>query len=89
MKSLKKKKFNKLSYHDVVVFVNDKKYEIFNNYGIELTCTRVCGWSLWNVMDGKYTLIGEEYGNDDFRIEIGGNVICGKKPGHLLDRSKR
>lgn len=66
-----------LSYHDVKVIVNGVEYVIFNNYGIELTCNKVGGWSLWKTAtDSKnWQLIGGEYNNDDFKIVVGEHVI--------------
>jgi hypothetical protein len=69
------------TYHDVVVFVEGQRIGLFNSsYGLQLHCTRSAGWQLWNVWDGKEELLGGEYSNKDFRIEVRGAVICQSKP---------
>lgn len=68
-----------LSYHDVVVLVDDKQYWISDNYAYELTCHRATGWVLWHKWDGECRQIGGEYGgNKVFAIMAGKNVVCGK-----------
>lgn len=76
-----RKKFNKnLSYHDVKVFIDGKEYAVHDSYGYELTCTRCAGWRLWWRPMGNNkppTLLGGEYDNEYFRIEVAGKIICG------------
>lgn len=70
------------SYHDIIVYVNGKKYDIFNlPYTYELAMNRIGGWSLWHKSGGvgRSVLIGGEYNNDDFRIEVNGFIICKSK----------
>lgn len=71
---------NVLSYHDVIVYVNGEAHHIAGNYVYELSCTKTGGWNLWHKWGSKERLIGGEYNGDDFRIEVAGVVICGKKP---------
>lgn len=69
------------SYHDVVVFVDGKQYRIADNYAYRLICTKVGGWQLWHIWDGKEQQIGGEFhGNAEFRIEVEGIAICGDVP---------
>jgi hypothetical protein len=66
-----------LSYHDVIVYINEKSYRIFDcSYGLQLTCTRAGGWELWDYWDDHEVLIGGEYNGDNFRIEVDGIIIC-------------
>lgn len=65
------------SYHDVVAYVNDTKYEVFNQpWSLLITCTRAAGWEMWENFNGEQTLIAGEYSHPNFRIEIKGFVIC-------------
>lgn len=70
------------SYHDVVVFAGDKRLCLFDSsYGLQLHCTRVAGWQLWNVWDGKDELLAGEYNPEKpIRVEVRGVVICETKP---------
>ncbi|OQB12769.1 MAG: hypothetical protein BWY15_02063 [Firmicutes bacterium ADurb.Bin193] len=68
------------SYHDVTVVVNGKKMRLFDSgYNLILTCTRSSGWELWS-MEGspskEWRLIGGEYDNAKFHIEVDGKIIC-------------
>lgn len=77
---------NSLSYHDVIVYVNGEAHRIANNYAYELSCTKAGGWQLWHKWGGKEAkLLGGEYDGGDFRIEIAGTVICGKKTDGVRD----
>jgi len=69
----------RLSYHDVVVFVNDKPMRVFDaSYGMLLTCTRAGGWELWENWRGvKNLLAGEYHETNVLRIEIAGIPILG------------
>lgn len=69
-----------LSYHDVIVYVGNVEYKPSDNYALHLTCTKAAGWSLFHIWDGKERLIGEEFGEEPFCIEVAGMVIVGKKP---------
>jgi len=71
-----------LSYHDVTVYVGNIAYKPSRNYALELRCTKVAGWELYHhVGTGKKsTLLGEEFGEEPFCIEVAGAAICGKRP---------
>ena len=72
------------SYHDVTVVVDGKEYNLFNSpFGLELSCTRTSGWTLWDCSKGykDAVQIGAEYGkNQEFKILINGVIICEGKP---------
>jgi hypothetical protein len=68
------------SYHDVTVFVDGEAHRIAGNYAYQLTCTKMGGWQLWHKWGRQEArLIGGEYDDGTFRIEIAGVVVCGKK----------
>lgn len=70
--------FKHYSYHDTIVIVNGKKYDLFNSsYGYRLMCSRASGWELWHIWGDEEKLIGGEYNGDDFRIEVAGRIVCG------------
>lgn len=60
------------SYHDVEVFVGGRRYKPSEAYGLELTCTKSGGWSLW--ADGL--LVGGEYESARFEIRAAGALVC-------------
>jgi hypothetical protein len=64
-----------LSYHDVQCYCGGVRYELSGNFAYHLRCSKVSGWELWHVWDGKEELIGGEYGPKPLRIEISGIVI--------------
>lgn len=70
------------SYHDVYVTTKDiKRTSIFNlPFSIELTCTRVGGWRLW---DGEAVLAGEY--DKGLRVDVAGHVIVDSLPARLRD----
>lgn len=70
----------KLSYHDVIVYVNGVIYKPSENYAYFLTCTKSGGWEFWYKWEGKEKLVGGEYDGGDFAIEVDGKMIVGKKP---------
>lgn len=65
------------SYHDVhVTTAQIERTSIFDlPYGIELTCNRVSGWSLWNTNTQKGTLLGGEYSGKWLVVDVDGHVI--------------
>lgn len=66
------------SYHDVEVQIGKKRFLVADDYSLELTMTRVRGWSLWRLPTGRRdeaVLIGEEFGDKRFRIRIRGEVV--------------
>ena len=67
------------SYHDVVIIIDGKRYDLFNlPYGYQITCTRVGGWELWyKEFDMEYKQVGGEYDSKSFQIEVAGKIICG------------
>lgn len=76
------------NYHDVVVFVDGKRYPLSKaTYGLQLQCCRVSGWQLWFSWKSTNRLIGGEYDSEDFRVEVNGFVICQSKGnGKLQDK---
>jgi hypothetical protein len=74
---------NKLSYHDVIVYVGNVEYKPSSNYALHLTCTKAGGWNLYHIWDGKERCIGGEFEGEPFCIEVAGMVIVGKKPENI------
>jgi hypothetical protein len=76
------------SYHDVVVYVGNVAYKPSDNFALELTCTKVGGWQLWqdvnpaghHAVEARYKLLGGEFDVEPFCIEVAGVVIAGEKP---------
>lgn len=68
-----------LSYHDLFITTRDiPRTSIFNlPYGVELTCTRMSGWRLWDSWSGKSTarLLAGEYDDKWLRLDVAGHVI--------------
>ena len=79
------KQDNRLSYHDVIVYVDGETHRVAGNYAYQLSCTKAGGWRLFHVWGGRERLIGGEYGSGGFRIEVAGIVICGEKPERATD----
>jgi hypothetical protein len=73
------------SYHDVEVFLNGRRYSMFEGYQHRLVCSHVAGWELWEYRYNpqtkeNWTVIGGEWHDNDFKIVVAGRVICqGKK----------
>lgn len=67
------------SYHDVVVEADGQIWEIFNCYGVQLTCNKAGGWELWtHGKTGGEELIGGEYDTKPFAVRLlDGTKICG------------
>jgi hypothetical protein len=68
------------SYHDLFITTEEMpRTSIFNlPYGLEVSCTRVRGWSLWS----GPTLVAGEY-DKGLRLDVNGVVICdslGERP---------
>jgi hypothetical protein len=66
------------SYHDVDVYLDDVKHNIFNSsYGLQLTCTRAAGWEVWNKFEGEEELLAGEFNPKcRFRLVIRGVCIA-------------
>lgn len=62
------------SYHELHITTRDlERTSIFNlPYGLEVSCNRVGGWSLWD-RDQK---IAGEYDSNGLRLDVNGVVIC-------------
>lgn len=68
------------SYHDLYVTTIDiPRTSIFNlGYGVEISCNRVGGWSVWVDSHGPgECLLGGEYEGPGkgLRLDVGGHVI--------------
>jgi hypothetical protein len=66
------------SHHDIEVEAGGQRYRIADDYSLELTMTRVGGWTLWrkNHERGTPYQIGGEYDDDHpFRILVDGEVV--------------
>ena len=69
-----------LSYHDVRVFCDGVEHRIDRDYSLELMCTKVAGWRLFQ-RSTKYgggehhELLGGEFDGEPFRIEVRSVVI--------------
>lgn len=65
------------SYHDLYITTATlQRTSIFNlSYGLQVTCTRVGGWQLWNIWGGKEELLAGEYDGNGLRLDVGGHVI--------------
>lgn len=64
----------------MVVYVGNIEYAITDNYALQLHCTRAGGWILYKFWEGKWEVLGEEYGEDEMCIAVAGRVILGKIP---------
>lgn len=65
------------SYHDLFITTEHiKRTSIFDlGYGLEVNCTRVGGWCLWN-MNNKTLVAGEYEGPDKWlRLDVAGHLI--------------
>jgi hypothetical protein len=69
----------KISYRDVDVEVDGKHYFVWKDYAKQIVCTKAGGWQLYNVLDGKNTLIGGEFDSSKFNIRVKNRIVCGKK----------
>ena len=73
----------------VIVYANNVEYRPDNDYGIELTFTKVGGWQLWDTW-GKnfreYKLIGGQWHGEPFCLIINDEVICGSMPNEMKKR---
>ena len=67
------------TYHDVIVYIQEKAYRIADDYTYQLTCSKIGGWQLWQLRDNKEELIGGEYDSDNFRIEVAKEIICNNR----------
>lgn len=67
------------SYHDLHITTDDiPRTSIFNlPFGLEVSCTRVAGWQLWNMWGGHANakLLAGEYDSKGLRLDIDGRVI--------------
>lgn len=78
------------SYHDVVVHFGEQSIRLCDaSYGLRLTCTRAGGWDLWNVWRGDEKLLGSEYGDEPFCIEVRGVAVCGVLPDRVKALAKK
>ena len=85
----KNKKLPSNSYHDAVVIINGKRYEIFNSsFGMELSLNKVAGWSFWHLWEGKQQKIGGEYEYTAFEIELNGVSVFRNKEARKLNKKK-
>lgn len=73
---------NHPSYHDLhITLPGMKRTPIFNlPFSVQVTCTRVGGWEVWNTYgspDPKHwELLGSEYGGEkSLRLDVNGKVI--------------
>ena len=67
------------SYHDVEIEIitdeSTNRMLLFNMpYGVELECTRVGGWRLWNCWT---ELLAGEYDTPQLKVYVKGHQICG------------
>lgn len=61
-----------LSYHDVVVSFGGQRHRLFDvSYGLQLQCTRVAGWELWNRWGGVNELLAGEFHTVPLTVEVG------------------
>lgn len=67
------------TYHDVIVYIDEKSYRIADNYAWQLICSKIGGWQLWQNFEDLEELIGGEYDSNNFRIEVAGEVICNNR----------
>lgn len=76
------------SYHDVVVYVGEKRVSLFNaGFGLDLRCCRAAGWELWDMTGGhghEKQLAGE-YGEPRLCVEVLGVVVVGVRPENAVD----
>lgn len=60
------------TYHDTSVIIDGKEYKITNTaFGLELSCNRVGGWSLWF----REKKLGCEFDSKEFKIKINDVVV--------------
>lgn len=73
---------DKISYHNLhITTAKIPRKSIFNlPYGLEVSCNRVSGWTLWNTWEkqGEHEKLASEYGDDDewLVLDVNGFVIC-------------
>lgn len=69
------------SYHDLFITTNGiKRTSIFNlPFNLQVLCTRVSGWQVWNthgtLETEKWELLGGEFDEKPLRLDVNGEII--------------